>query len=248
MKLKKQLLKIIKVNKLNDSIFRLIKLPDLVTLVNALLGFTAILMVVQDNSNAFNASILIIMAVITDGIDGAIARRLEYGVLGEQLDSLADIISFGVAPAVIAYSLLATQYHYFFCIVGGTFLACGILRLARFNAIHYKAGFRGLPITTSGLAIPFYILAFEGLNFKLFSYGLLGLMVILSGLMVSRVSYVKIKDFRIIVLTLFLLLLLIGFFYYNDIEKTRSIAGIMFILIGLYIFSPVMKLKKIIKK
>lgn len=233
---------------MNDSIFRLIKLPDLVTLVNALLGFTAILMVVQDNSNAFNASILIVMAVITDGIDGAIARRLEYGVLGEQLDSLADMISFGVAPAVIAYSLLATQYHYLICIVGGTFLACGILRLARFNAINYKAGFRGLPITTSGLAVPLYILAFEGLDFELFSYGLLGLMILLSGLMVSRVPYPKIKDFRVMSSILFLLLLLILFFYFGAIENTNAIAGIMFILIGLYVISPVMNLKEIIIK
>ncbi|MBE0522777.1 MAG: CDP-diacylglycerol--serine O-phosphatidyltransferase [Methanosarcinales archaeon] len=233
---------------MNDSIFRLIKLPDLVTLVNALLGFTAILMVVQDNSNTSNASILIVMAVITDGIDGAIARRLEYGLLGEQLDSLADMISFGVAPAVIAYSLLATQYHYLICIVGGTFLACGILRLARFNAINYKSGFRGLPITTSGLAVTLYILTFEGLNFKLFSYGLLGLMVLLGGLMVSRVPYTKIKDFRVMYSTLFLLLLLIVFFYLGDLEKTHAIAGITCILIGLYIFSPVMKLKEIIRK
>jgi CDP-diacylglycerol--serine O-phosphatidyltransferase len=106
------------VDEMNESIYRLIKLPDLVTLLNALLGFTAVLMVVQSPSNVYHASILIILAVIADGIilaviadglDGAIARSMEYGVLGENLDSLADVISFGLAPAVIAYAILAPQ-------------------------------------------------------------------------------------------------------------------------------------------
>jgi archaetidylserine synthase len=232
----------------NESIYRLIRLPDIVTLLNTLLGLTAILMVVQNSSNAINASILIVLAVMADGLDGVIARKLESGVLGEQLDSLADVISFGVAPVAIVYSMLAPQYHYWICITGGTFLVCGVLRLARFNAINFKDGFAGLPITTSGLAVPLYILAFRGFDVQSFSYSLLALIVFLAGLMISSVPYVKIRNFKVLGVASLLLLLMILFFYLGDVEKTQALAGINFILIGLYILSPILKLKEILRK
>ncbi len=227
---------------MNKSIYRLIKLPDLVTLINALLGFTAILMMVQSPSNACHASILIILAVIADGLDGAIARSMEYGVLGENLDSLADVISFGLAPAVIAYAILAPQYHNLVCVVGGAFLACGILRLARFNAISAKEGFVGLPITTSGLAVVLYLLVFYDMGWQFFSHGLLAIMSILAILMISRVYYPKIKNMKYLGLAAVLMIILVLLFYLGNTAGARMVAGTSLVVIVLYLLSPLFKM------
>lgn len=229
---------------MNESIYRLIKLPDLVTLLNALLGFTAVLMMVQSPSNAWHASILIILAVIADGLDGAIARSMEYGVLGENLDSLADVISFGLAPAVIAYSILAPHYHYLICVVSGTFLACGILRLARFNAISAKDGFVGLPITSSGLSVALYVLVFYNVGWQFFSYGLLGAMSILAILMISRVYYPKIKNMKYLGLAAVLMIIVVLLFYLGNTAGVRVAAGASLVVIGLYVLSPLFKMGK----
>ena len=82
-----------------SGIIRLIRIPDLITILNILFGFAAILFVL--NGDAYGAIILILAAALADGVDGAVARHFESGVFGEHLDSFADIISFGVAPAVI---------------------------------------------------------------------------------------------------------------------------------------------------
>lgn len=228
----------------NPSIVKLIKLPDLVTLLNALLGLTAILMVVQSPSNVLHASILIVLAVIADGADGAIARRLEYGLLGEHLDSLADLISFGTAPVVIAFAILAPQYHYPVCIVGGAFLATSILRLARFGVINQKIGFIGLPITTSGLMVALYVLALGSEEGQLFSYGLLATMLLLSVLMVSRIEYTKVRDARLIGVMTVLLILMVVFFYLDNAPGLMVVAWANLVLIGLYILSPLLNLWK----
>lgn len=231
---------------LNESIIRLVKLPDLVTLVNALLGFTAILMVVQSPSNVYSASVVIMLAVMADSIDGAIARNLEFGVLGKNLDALADVISFGVAPAVIAYAILAPQYHTLICMVGGAFLAGGILRLARFNSITHENGFSGLPITTTGLILPLYILLFYDIYHWIFGYGLLFIMFAMTVLMVSTIPYPKIRNIRIITGTAALLGLTILLFYLNNPLWVRITSGINLMIIGLYIFSPALTKKKTI--
>ena len=228
---------------MHESIYQLIKLPDVVTLINALLGFSAILMVVRSSMNILPASILIVLAVMADGLDGEIARRLEYGILGEQLDSLADIVSFGVAPAVIAYALLSPQYHYFICFIAGAFVSFGILRLARFNITHARGGFVGLPITSAGLAVVLYILVFDGSPGAFFSYGLLVLMLFLSALMVSQVPYPKIQNTKIVGTMAILLVLIVLQFYLNKPAGLAVTAGANLIIIGLYILSPVFKCK-----
>jgi archaetidylserine synthase len=232
------------VDEMNESIYRLIKLPDLVTLLNALLGFTAVLMVVQSPSNAYHASILIVLAVIADGLDGAIARSMEYGVLGENLDSLADVISFGLAPAVIAYAILAPQYHNLVCVVGGAFLACGILRLARFNAISAMDGFVGLPITTSGLSVALYVLVFYNVGWQFFSHGLLAAMSILAILMISRVYYPKIKNMKYLGLAAVLMIIVVVLFYLGNTAGVRVAAGASLVVIGSYLLSPLFKMGK----
>ena len=86
---------------MGQNIIKIIKPADIITLLNALLGFASIIMTLQGQLES--ALILILIAVIADGADGAVARYSGFGVLGANLDSLSDVISFGVAPAVAAF-------------------------------------------------------------------------------------------------------------------------------------------------
>ena len=128
----------------SESMLKLIKLPDLLSILNALLGFTAILLVLGGRSvteAAFEyALILILLAAVVDGLDGMVARNVECSPLGEYLDSLADMISFGVAPAIIVYVLfrdffvVPSTYVNIVLAFCGAYVISGLLRLARFNA------------------------------------------------------------------------------------------------------------------
>jgi CDP-diacylglycerol--serine O-phosphatidyltransferase len=126
------------------SILRLIKLPDLLSLLNALLGFSALVLVlggVSVTDRALkNALVVLLLAAVVDGLDGMVARTVEHSPLGTYLDSLADLISFGLAPAIVIYVLIK-DYLAIFPSYGevvlaccGAYVICGMLRLARFNA------------------------------------------------------------------------------------------------------------------
>ncbi len=140
-----------KANNSDNSILKLIKLPDLFSILNALLGFTAILFVLGGTSvteKAFkNALILILLAVVADGLDGIVARNVESSPLGKYLDSLADMLSFGVAPAIIVYVLsknyfaVPSMYINIVLAFCGAYVISGMLRLARFNAKESRFSF-----------------------------------------------------------------------------------------------------------
>ena len=92
---------------MGEFILKLIKPADIITLISALFGFASIILIFQGQ---FEISlVLILLAVIADVADGAVARYTGYGILGANLDSLADIISFGVAPSVVAFVFLETS-------------------------------------------------------------------------------------------------------------------------------------------
>jgi len=132
------------------GILQLIKLPDVLSVLNALLGFSAILLVlggVSVTERALkNALVLILLAAVVDGLDGIVARTLQKSPLGTYLDSLADMISFGLAPAIVVYVLIKdylavtsprVEVVLAFC---GAYVICGMLRLARFNAKAFLCG------------------------------------------------------------------------------------------------------------
>jgi CDP-diacylglycerol--serine O-phosphatidyltransferase len=131
------------------GILRLIKLPDLLSLLNALLGFSALVLVlggVSVTDRALkNALVVLLLAAVVDGLDGMVARTVEHSPLGTYLDSLADLVSFGLAPAIVIYVLIKGYLAIFpphgevILACCGAYVICGMLRLARFNA---KAFFR----------------------------------------------------------------------------------------------------------
>lgn len=152
------------------SMVREFKLADFVTLINAACGTVAIFLCLSFLDDGHPLAIWFAIAMIpaaflADGLDGWVARkRNSFSRLGADLDSLADIISFGVAPAVLGFTLGMRGGWDIFILV--YFVMCGLARLARFNVTAEElAGedgkveyFEGTPIPTSLILV--VILAF----------------------------------------------------------------------------------------
>ncbi len=160
-------------------------LPDAVTLLNLLLGFTSIISTLSGRMHL--ASTLILLAAVADGFDGYIARRKgQTSEFGKELDSLADLVSFGVAPAIILYTMFSSSQLAFF---SALIPLCGALRLARYNIEKKHEGFTGLPIP----AVGGFIAALTFTQTHLTDLLLIVTAVFLSSLMVSEVKYFKYK-------------------------------------------------------
>jgi CDP-diacylglycerol--serine O-phosphatidyltransferase len=132
------------------NIFKEITIADLFSLGNGISGFLSIFFSI--NQKASLAIIFLVIAVLFDVLDGEIARLFhQSGKLGKYLDSLADIISFGVAPVV--FGIMQNQ-SIISLIAYALFLCCGMLRLARFHAVEFKGIYEGMPITFNGIIFP----------------------------------------------------------------------------------------------
>lgn len=220
------------------NVFQMLRLPDLVSLLNLICGIGSIAVAAQSDSFGF-ALILLLLAAIADGADGYIARRFRGGELGEQLDSLADAVSFGVAPALLIFLEFGVKepiVGIFACF----YAVCGVLRLARFNSTISvpKTGFEGLPITAGCIMLVTYLLlgkSFVGVDV------LLALTLTLSILMVSTVNYPKIRNTRILafVASVFGITM---FLYFIDVQYMRLFSFLPFILMLSYLFSPFLKI------
>ena len=124
-------------------------IPSVITLSNLVLGFFSIIFAI--NSQYKVTLTLIIICMFLDFLDGKVARMLgASSSFGKELDSLSDIVSFGVAPAVFTYAILPYNLYWVASILA-LFLICGVCRLARFNvADNNNFNFTGFPVTTAG--------------------------------------------------------------------------------------------------
>jgi len=163
-------------------LFKLMKFADFFTLFNVALGLISI--VFSINNNFRYAAIVLFVAVVFDYLDGKIAKAMkQQNVFGKELDSLADTVSFGVAPAIFGFSLMQTasslkQFQMTFGIIALTvFLFCGILRLARYNIMDMKGSYQGMPITLNGIIIP--LVYFMNVNVKFYPYIYLALGILM---------------------------------------------------------------------
>ena len=130
-------------------------LPTLLTLGNAVCGFGALTFAgrwtgFDPDTSLFVAACLIFMAMVFDVLDGSAARRLKQtSEFGAQLDSLCDAISFGAAPALLMLQLAAGFHMRLLWVVAALYVACTVLRLARYNVeaddMPSDRSFRGLP-------------------------------------------------------------------------------------------------------
>ncbi|MEA3318763.1 MAG: CDP-diacylglycerol--serine O-phosphatidyltransferase [Bacillota bacterium] len=132
---------------------RLIKsIPNMFTLGNLFCGFLSIGFAASGEYS--NAAILILIGMMLDSMDGRLARMLNAdGELGKELDSLADVVTFGVAPSFLVYYTYFYQFGMLGMAIAGLFPLFGAYRLARFNISTSKSSgkyFTGVPITAAG--------------------------------------------------------------------------------------------------
>lgn len=177
-------------------------LPNLVTTAGLFAGFYSIILTV--NHEYFLAAVMILVAQLCDGLDGRIARLTHSASpFGIQYDSLADVIAFGVAPGILVYTWALTPWGRWGWLAATLYVACGALRLARFNVqvgTVERRHFVGLPIPAAAAQIAaivllYYWLGGEGAAHK----RLLMLLVVfaVAGLMVSEFRYFSFKELKI---------------------------------------------------
>lgn len=162
--------------------------PNMVTSGNLLCGLFSLMMTL--NGRYIVAAWLVFFAVIFDGFDGKVARMLGGGSqFGLEFDSLADLVSFGVAPAILLYDAALKDLH---LIGAGTacFFALSVaLRLARFNIVHVPGPFQGLPCPAGGLFISSFVIA----GIKMPPLFMALVMLCVGGLMISSIPYANMK-------------------------------------------------------
>lgn len=177
-------------------------LPTIVSIGNLTCGFVAIIFII--NKELYYAAWLIITAMVLDGLDGQIARLLKTKVAwGGHLDSFADMITFGLAPAFLIGGLDVFNAHIAIWFVCFFFTLCAVIRLAKFEAENNfdnarSKYFTGLPTTLAGGTVASLILLDSYLKttvgIPIVSKSLPSITFILGILMLSKVQYIKILD------------------------------------------------------
>lgn len=174
-------------------------MPSLFTLANLFFGIWA--MILATRGDFYRASWYIVIAGVLDVLDGLLARIGNAGTrFGAELDSLVDLVSFGVAPAMLMYYLMFSHMGPFAWIFSYGFVVCAALRLARYN-LHtvgdHKASFSGLPSTAAGMTLatyyPFTETGFyrDQLDSLPWNQIIIFLTILLSLAMVSNIRYAR---------------------------------------------------------
>ncbi len=192
-------------------------IPNIVTAVNLVLGMFAIIFTLQGDFTY--AAFFVVAAMVADGLDGRVARY--FGVssdFGKELDSLCDLVSFGVAPAIMAYAYMLKDFSGG-ALIAAAFATCGALRLARFNVntSKVKGYFMGLPIPAAGCVIATFVM----LGMKPSGWIFPMMVAIFAYLMVSTIRYPDFKG--------------------KEGEPIRIIPAVITIVVGAYILFLTLK-------
>lgn len=181
--------------------------------------------------NFYGAAIAVMVALLFDGLDGWIARRLHTtSDFGGKLDSLADIVSFGIAPAVILYGIGLKELGILGWLVVILFLIAGAVRLALFKPGSVTGYFVGLPITAAGgTAVSLVI---SRVDFT--AWSLATVLILLATLMVSRVHYPDMKRLNVRDIKLWKILLLIGIAIAVALVDLKYLIFLPFVIYILY--------------
>jgi CDP-diacylglycerol--serine O-phosphatidyltransferase len=214
-------------------------LPCLFTTASLFCGFYAIISAV--NGNFLNSAVAIIIAGIFDGIDGRVARLTKTtSTFGMEYDSLSDLVSFGAAPAVLAYIWALEPYGRYGWLAAFLYVATTALRLARFNTLTLEKSpkdFVGLPCPAAAGMIATTVLfsRFLGATDTVKHVSILILVYLLSYLMVSNIRYMSFKHpaayrkktFQVLV-AMVLLMILVA----TEPPVTLFIMGSIYVLSG----------------
>jgi CDP-diacylglycerol---serine O-phosphatidyltransferase len=166
--------------------------PSIFTAGNMFCGFLAIISAAEGEPT--HAAWFILTAGFLDGLDGRVARLSgSMSSFGKELDSLADIISFGVAPAFLIYTFKLNSLGKWGWIIGMVYITASAFRLARFNLLassEEKKNFLGLPVPGAGLTLAAFVIFCYNIWGQI-EYGeyLITMTILFSALMVSQVEY-----------------------------------------------------------
>lgn len=238
---------------------RIYLIPNLMTAGNMLCGFMAILYIVgrfapdSGNERYYHAIWLILAACVFDVLDGRLARFSgQDSEFGREFDSLADIVSFGIAPALLVHDIVLVEFPWggLGWIIACFYLVCGATRLARFNCIAAKEvkgaskGFRGCPIPAAAgviVSLTLFLLWMEGENRVIghWKYVLPALMLLLSCLMVSNIEYPSFKGINLRTRRSFHWMLVVIFVLVFSVQNWHWMLMVWFVSYLLYgLFRP----------
>jgi len=189
-------------NRANQPIYKgAYLLPNLFTTASLFSGFLGIIWAIE--GQFLYCALAILVSCVLDGMDGMVARLTRStSDFGVQMDSLVDLVAFGVAPAIMVYMWQLHHYGRLGLLASFLIVACGALRLARFNIQSGKVSqkyFIGLPIPAAACVLATLVLfSTQSPAFLENAFGTITLVLayLLSFLMVSRVRYPSLKEFE----------------------------------------------------
>lgn len=161
-------------------------LPNLCTAANLLLGVMAIAAAFQHH---FELSVsLIIISAVLDRADGILARRYDAATaFGKEFDSLADLVSFGVAPAALLYGNMTDRWHPAGLVCFAFFTLCGAYRLARFNVSSGTSYFQGVPITIAGAVLAVLVILLRQFPAAILVAGIIASLAMISTIRIPKI-------------------------------------------------------------
>lgn len=168
-------------------------IPNTLTLANLCLGVAAILYI-GSNGVSYWPAIFILIASLMDMLDGKLARKLDAcSEIGKQLDSLCDLVTFGIAPMVLLWHSALYKWNAIGAMIVFVYIACGAYRLARYNVAKDTSFFMGMPITLGGiLSTLWYVSPYYEMPIVTSLW-----VIMLSIAMISRVKFKRIDDFKV---------------------------------------------------
>jgi CDP-diacylglycerol--serine O-phosphatidyltransferase len=175
-------------------------LANLLTGLSLFFGFVSIIFSLE--SHFTFASWAIILSVVFDGLDGQVARLNPVpSAFGKELDSLVDVVAFGIAPSVLGYRFVYQEFHYWPTLALFLYLIASVMRLAKYNITPKESladSFLGLPTTMAGGILASFILIYRRYSLKTPPPRafFIALVLVLAYLMVSKVRYINLDGLK----------------------------------------------------
>jgi len=224
-------------------------LPNLITVSSIFCGFDSIRIAshAETSDDFHRAALLIIFAMFFDMLDGRVARMTKtQSAFGLQIDSLADVMSFGLAPAILVYEWALSRFDTIGLVASFLFVACAAIRLARFNVLAMNPSgqpnkaskfFLGLPTPGAAGILVSIVVATDavpgGMTHPEYAWVIFGITIALAAFMVSNVEFRTFKDVRLNVRTVLFVAFAIGSSALIS-TQTKPALGLVWLL-GFYV-------------
>lgn len=216
----------------------LIAIPFFFTFANAILGLLSVVKALD--AEFITAAYCILLAIFMDTLDGRLARAFgSTSVLGMELDSLCDAISFCLAPVVLLYSWEMQDFGTLGFVVLAIYLCAGLFRLAKFNINSGSTGnwFLGLPTPVAAFLLSAFVITQEWIegsfiNFIFKKNILFGLLLLISFLMISKVKFPAFKQHKGLVFYIQFLIFILTILFCYFKSPYMLLTPLLYILFG----------------